>query len=98
MGAMKKLAIRLKEMKMKANYGTKVRFTKTGQYGCGSENEDDVYTIEEFKTYCKRRMFIDYDGFGHPVKDKKSDETIDIVPSRIEDIPEDATHIVWFNR
>ena len=31
-----------------ANYTDKVRFTSTGNYGCGPEGEDDVYTVEEF--------------------------------------------------
>jgi hypothetical protein len=33
------------EIKM---YDRPVTFTTTGQYGCGPENEDDVYTVEEF--------------------------------------------------
>lgn len=43
-------------------------------------------------------MFIDYDGFGHPVKDRKCDPDIYIKPSKRHEIPEDATHIVWYNR
>jgi len=89
---------KLKGEKLMGVYTKEVRFTKTGQYGCGPENEDDVYTVEEFKDFCKKLLFVDYDGFGYPVKDKKSDITITIVPSRIEEIPEDATHIIWFNR
>ena len=79
-------------------YDLKVRFTKTAQYGCGPASEDDVYTVEEFRQYCENGMFIDYDGFGHPVKDKKADTSICIVPSKLKRIPADATHIVWFNR
>ena len=79
-------------------YSEPVKFTKTGQYGCGPANEDDVYTVEEFKQCCHDHAFIDYDGFGHPVKDGLADESITIKPSRLGLIPNDATHIVWYNR
>lgn len=81
-----------------SSYRTPVKFTKTNQYGCGPDDEDDVYTVAEFKALCKDGAFIDYDGSGHPVKDRRSDDSIIIKPSRLEDIPASATHIVWFNR
>lgn len=79
-------------------YTKPVKFTKTGQYGCGPANEDDVYTVAEFRERCKSCMFIDYDGFGYPVKDKLADKTIVIKPSKLRAIPKDATHVVWYNR
>lgn len=79
-------------------YQELVKFTKTGQYGCGSDDEDDVYTVEEFKAYVESSAFIDSDGYGHPVKDSKANPDIDIRPSRVDEIPEDATHIVWYNK
>ena len=80
------------------SYTKPVNFTVTGTYGSSPDGEDDVYTIEEFCNLCKSKMFIDYDGFGHPVKDKLYDPTIIIVPSKLNKIPKDATHIVWYNR
>ena len=79
-------------------YTEEVKFSKTGTYGCSSYDEDDVYTIEEFEAHCRCGAFIDYDGFGYPVKAKKANNTIVIQPSNLHDIPEDATHIVWYNR
>jgi len=79
-------------------YTYKVEFSETGRYGTGPDDEDDVYTIEEFKECVKSGTFIDYDGYGYPVKDNLADEDIMIKPSSIEEIPDDATHIVWFNR
>jgi len=79
-------------------YTKKVKFTATNRYGCGPEGEDDVYTVEEFTQHVKDHSFIDYDGFGYPVKDGKADPSIYIKPSRLHEIPADATHIVWFNR
>ena len=79
-------------------YTAKVNFSSTGNYGNVDENEDDVYTVGEFKEYCDDGAFIDYDGFGYPVKDGLADTKIFIKPSKLDDIPEDATHIVWYNR
>lgn len=87
-----------------ANYTDPVKFTSTNNYGCGPQGEDDVYTVEEFKTLCENGAFIDYDGFGCPVKDSKADPSFFIYPSRVVAypnprwIPEDATHVVWYNR
>lgn len=79
-------------------YSKKVKFTATNRYGCGPDSEDDVYTVEEFREHVSCWAFVDYDGFGHPVKDGLSDPSILIKPSRVADIPPDATHIVWYNR
>lgn len=79
-------------------YTKPVNFSKTGQYGCIPEEEDDVYTVKEFREACACGGFIDYDGYGYPVKDGKADPDVIIQPSRLGEIPDDATHIVWFNR
>ncbi len=79
-------------------YTEKVNFTSTGRYGCGPDNEDDVYTIAEFIDLCECHAFIDYDGHGNPVKDNKADPSFIVRPSEWDKIPTDATHIVWFNR
>ena len=79
-------------------YTERVKFTVTGTYGCGPDDEDDVYTVEDFKDLVKCHAFIDYDGFGHPVLASMADPDIFIKPSRLKEIPEDATHIVWYNR
>jgi hypothetical protein len=58
------------------------------------------YLIErkEFIKEVKSSLFTDYDGFGHPAKDDLMDQTVYIWPSRISSLPEDCTHIVWFNK
>ena len=80
------------------SYSKQVKFTETNRYGRGPEDEDDVYTVGEFRACTKSKSFIDYDGHGHPVRDGKCDPDITIIPSCIEEIPVDATHIVWYNR
>ncbi len=80
-----------------ATYDEPVKFDKTNLYGCGPKG-DDVYTVEEFKACVKSGAFIDYDGFGHPVKNKLANRFIYVRPSKLGRIPKDATHIVWYNR
>ena len=57
----------------------------------------DLMTVEDFRGNCEGGGFIDYDGFGHPVKDGKASKQR-IYPSERNQIPKDATHIIWFNR
>ena len=79
-------------------YTQKVIFSKTGQYGCVPDHEDDVYTVDEFTRFCADSLFTDYDGSGHPVREHLADPDIVTKPSRLQDIPANATHIVWYNR
>jgi hypothetical protein len=58
----------------------------------------DLMSVEKFKEYCRDGCFIDYDGHGYPVKDNKMTYDIIIKPSKLKDIPNDTTHIMWFNR
>lgn len=54
-------------------------------------------TVKEFVASVEVNAFIDYDGFGYPVKNNKHNGQV-ILPSRVDEIPKDTTHIVWFNR
>jgi len=79
-------------------YTEKVKFSSTNHYGCGPDNEDDVYTVAEFQEHVQSGSFVDYDGHGYPVRDGLADFDVMIKPSKVKRIPKDATHIVWFNR
>ena len=87
-------------------YTKRVKFTSTNNYGSGPYNEDDVYTIAEFNALCQDGSFIDYDGFGNPVANVNPngepvyccDVNWIVSPSRYTNVPDDATHIVWYNR
>lgn len=80
-------------------YTKKVNFTTTNNYGCILEDEDDVYTVEEFVAMCKSGGFSDYDGFGYPVnEDRLANSSIFIKPSKLDEIPEEAVYIMWYNR
>lgn len=57
----------------------------------------DLMTVEKFRICVDAGTFMDYDGYGHPVKDNKSSR-YEVRPSKIHLIPKDATHIIWFNR
>ncbi|KAB1068750.1 hypothetical protein [Methylobacterium planeticum] len=62
------------------------------------DEDDHVMTVEEYLDSVECGAFIDYDGFGHPVRDGKHCN-VEVKPSDGRDgIPPDATHIVWFNR
>jgi hypothetical protein len=58
----------------------------------------DVMTVEEWRACVESGYFIDDDGIGAPAKDGMMMDDRDAFPSGIDDIPEDATHIVWFNK
>jgi hypothetical protein len=58
----------------------------------------DVMTVEAFTENVEEAAFIDNDGHGYPCKDGKMMSNLRIIPSQIQRIPNDATHIVWFNR
>lgn len=59
----------------------------------------EVMSLKDFIEECKSGNFIDYDGFGHYVKDNK-ESSIKIYPSDIEhkSIRPDFDTIIWFNR
>ena len=64
-------------------YTTPVKFSSTGNYGCGpDDDEDDVYTVSEFIELCKLGAFIDYDGYGYPVKNNLANKSVAIYPSQ----------------
>lgn len=61
-----------------------------------------LMTVEDFKESCVDGLFIDYDGMGDMVKDGKIVE-VDaaypyIYPSIADSIPDEITHILWYNR
>lgn len=58
----------------------------------------DIIEVSEFRQAVKDRSFIDYDGFGYPMRDGMMDSSIRIYPSEIDKLPEDATHVQWFNK
>ena len=58
----------------------------------------DLMTVKDFLEACEVGAFIDYDGYGYPVKDEKMMSNFIVLPSKRGEIPKDATHIVWFNK
>lgn len=57
-----------------------------------------VMSKSGFLAECKPGGLVDYDGCGYPMKHGKACGDIIIKPSRPHEIPEDATHVVWYNR
>lgn len=63
------------------------------------EEDDDVFTMDDFVSACLSGSFIDYDGFGHyATADMKTYKVIR--PSDVIDQTHDTTytHVVWYNR
>jgi len=71
--------------------------TKTANYNRKPYDFGDLMTVEEFKEAVKLGSFTDYDGCGQPCRNGMMSIMV-IMPSTIEEIPEDATHIQWFNK
>ncbi len=63
------------------------------------EEDDAIMTVAEYLGNVAAGGFIDYDGFGYPALNGFSAPEYCVYPSQgIDAIPEDATHIVWYNR
>ena len=60
----------------------------------------DLIPVDEFREMVNFGALIDYDGFGHAVRNEYCDDSMErnILPSKLWAIPRDATHILWFNR
>jgi len=61
------------------------------------KKDGNLMTIGEFKENVKSGRFIDYDGWGYPVKNDLYMKRC-FFPSEIDRIPKDATHFLWFNK
>ena len=75
------------------------RMLITPEFTRDCEKDDDVMSLKDFIEAVKDGCFIDYDGFGHYVRDGKM-SNIDIYPSDIQydSIRDDFDTIVWFNK
>lgn len=58
----------------------------------------EILTVEEFKLACEAGAYIDYDGYGYAIKNGFMNTNIWIYPSKLDEIPLDASHICWFNK
>ena len=67
------------------------------EYNVAPYDFGDLMTVDDFRTNVATGLFIDYDGSGHPMKGGMMSRQA-IYPSRVNEIPEDATHILWFNK
>lgn len=58
----------------------------------------DLFSVKDFKEGCRCGSFTNNDGYGFPVRHGRVDRMITIKPSNINNIPQDASHIQWFNK
>lgn len=62
------------------------------------EIKEDLFEIDTFIEHCEAGLFTDYDGYGNPYRFGLIDHNIRIKPSRLKEIPTNATHILWYNK
>jgi len=67
------------------------------QYNEPLPDYGDLMPVDEFRASCEGGTFVDYDGHGCPVKAGLMADK-EVKPSRLNEIPSGATHILWFNR
>ena len=61
----------------------------------------DIMTVTDWKANIDCGGFTDYDGFGEQVillKDGRYVISSQLIPSRVWDIDDRCTHIIWYNR
>lgn len=68
-----------------------------GLYDKDLPDYGDLMTRYEWLAAVEQKCFIDDDGFGKPVKDGKMAGCV-IYPSDADQLPDDATHVMWFNK
>ena len=66
-------------------------------YNVPIPEDADVMTKEDFIYQVKDvGLFTEWDGSGYPARDGKMDRNGGVFP--LSRIPDDATHVVWFNK
>jgi len=58
----------------------------------------DLMTREEWLEGVEGGMLTSDDGFGNAIRDREIDPETNIWPSKAEALPDDVTHILWFNK
>lgn len=72
---------------------------KVGKYTELTPTYGDKMSVQEWLASVECGCFIDYDGYGHPVRGLKMDGSIIVRPSeRLTKVPLDAKQIMWYNR
>jgi len=61
------------------------------------DEDTEVYTLEEFNHFVKEGWYGNNDGSGYFVK-VVDDEFLESKDEFFNSEPEDATHVVWYNK
>lgn len=67
------------------------------EYNIPLPNYGDLMDRDDYLECVHSGSFMDYDGCGHPVKDGAM-ASMRTIPSKVSELPSDATHVMWFNR
>jgi len=69
-----------------------------GRYKDEPHGFGETISVRRFRKRVKDGDFTDDDGHGRPMCSGKLDTECTIWPSTLASIPEDATHIQWYNK
>jgi hypothetical protein len=61
------------------------------------EEYGSEYTVAQFRQHVAAEQWTDASGYGHPMKERVMDRNYFVKPSRVDEIPKDATHIMWYD-
>lgn len=57
----------------------------------------DLMTREQYLSNCRNHFFVDYDGHGNASDGKMMSDYV-THPSTADQLPPEATHVVWYNK
>lgn len=69
-----------------------------GRYNDEPYKFGEVILVRRFRKRVKDVDFTDDDGHGRPMCNGKLDSECLVLASKLEAIPEDATHVQWYNK
>lgn len=69
-----------------------------GQYEDPIPDFGEIMSVTEFFDCVSCGVFTDYDGVGNPIRGDRMDHNQPIYPSTLDEIPNDAEKIIWFNK
>jgi len=69
-----------------------------GRYNDAPHGFGEIISVRRFRKRVKDGDFTDNDGHGRPMFHKKLDSGCLVLASKLDAIPEDATHIQWYNK
>lgn len=68
------------------------------KYNMPLPDDGELMTVDEFEDEVDFALLGDSDGFGRIVRDNMMANYFVVKPTKINEIPNCATHVIWFQR